>query len=134
MPAENEVQDFVLQLYLQGLLEIALQPPRFGTQIGPHPRASAGARRQAADGGVVTNLRHERVALPPLERALLQLLDGTRGLAELQVELQKLLAAGTLTVSTDTGPLTPDQTTPALLEALLDHGLRSLASQALLFG
>jgi 2-polyprenyl-3-methyl-5-hydroxy-6-metoxy-1,4-benzoquinol methylase len=66
----------------RGLVEFCLNPPRFGTEVGARPVVSPLARLQALTRDVVTNLRHEQVALRKGDRELLPLLDGSRDLAE----------------------------------------------------
>ncbi|MCY2962904.1 MAG: methyltransferase regulatory domain-containing protein, partial [Planctomycetota bacterium] len=129
---EGEVRDLVLQLHVQGLLELSINPPRFVSEISERPIASSLARRQSAAGQVVTNLRHEQVKLEPLDRELIRRLDGCHNRTELVEFLGDALRTGEMTISNTAGPLPPDEQTSALLGGILEHGLNSLAGQGLL--
>jgi methyltransferase-like protein/SAM-dependent methyltransferase len=126
------IAEFILPLYLQGLLEIGVAPPRFCTSVAACPRASPLARFQAERGPIVTNLRHQRVQLGALDHELLRNLDGSRDRSALAGILDEALACGRLTVSNKSGPLKANARTPELVAEILEHGLTGLARLALL--
>lgn len=70
--------DGLLRLQRAGLVELRTEPFPFGAAASARPRASALARRQAAEGLRVTSLRHRNVSLDALAAEVLQLLDGSR--------------------------------------------------------
>jgi len=86
----GEWLDNLLQLVVTGLIEAHVAPPRLTTEVSPRPTASRWARRQAAQGRPVTNLRHCVIATDDVQRRILSLLDGTRTPAEV---LDALLAS-----------------------------------------
>ena len=78
------LDEALMALFRATLLEIHLDPPALSVTPGERPVASAYARRQAASGREVTDLRHRTVALDDdLIRHFLGLLDGTRDVAAL---------------------------------------------------
>lgn len=69
----------LLRLAAEGTAALWLDPPRFASEPGPRPVASALVRAQVATGGSVSSLRHEALDFEePLGRFMLSLLDGTR--------------------------------------------------------
>ena len=126
------IGELVLSLYLKNIVEISIGPPRFRTVVSERPRASRLARLQAAEGMVVTNLRHQRVQLGALDHELLRHLDGHRDRSALAALLEEALSSGGLTITNDTGPFPAESRTPELVGEILDQGLASLARQALL--
>jgi SAM-dependent methyltransferase len=103
----------LLGAYAANLLHLHACPPRLVTKPGAHPTASRLARHQAAQGDLVTNLRHRSVRLEDdLARRLVTLLDGTRDRAALVAAM---------------GPDAPGD-----VEATLERSLDGLARLALL--
>src|SRR5262249_17173352 len=96
-------------------LEFRTTPPRFVATASLCPLTAPLARLQAAEGGPVTNLRHETVALHVLDRQVLGHLDGGRD----RDQLVQALA---------------DEGVRGHLSDLLDESLSRLASRALLVG
>jgi hypothetical protein len=104
-PAEDEAvlcaNLIQAHVYSRSLVELRACRPALTVQPGERPRTSPWARllaREAA-GGVarVTNLRHERVELDPLARAVVPFVDGAHTLADVVDELLRgPLAAGEL--------------------------------------
>ena len=126
------IAEVVLSLYLKNVVEISTGPCRFQAAVSQFPRASPLARLQAAEGMVVTNLRHQRVQLGALDHELLRHLDGRRQREALAEALREALAAGRLTITNDAGPIPAQSQTPELVAEILEQGLASLARQALL--
>jgi hypothetical protein len=83
--AANLVRAFA---FTEDLVELHAFAPPFTLSPSPRPVASPWARWQAREGTRVTNLRHERLHLEPLEHFLLQHLDGQHDHAALVAALR----------------------------------------------
>jgi methyltransferase-like protein len=81
---------------------------------------------------MVTNLRHEVVALSPMDRHLLPLLYGTRARKALEQALAEKVSHGLFHVSEDDRPVTDPARAADLLAQVLDQRLPWLAKAALL--
>ncbi|MCU1258939.1 MAG: Methyltransferase, partial [Bryobacterales bacterium] len=80
--------EILLATFAAGLVQLHMWRPVFSTVPGERPVASPLARLQAESGSALTTLRHTSVeAKGRLERKLITLLDGTRDLAALRLEL-----------------------------------------------
>jgi SAM-dependent methyltransferase len=89
---EQRFRRFLLGAYGAGIVEIRSRPCPFVTELSEHPRASALARHQAASRPSVINRKHQTVRLDDaLVRRLLELLDGTRDVAAVQAEMERVL-------------------------------------------
>jgi methyltransferase-like protein/SAM-dependent methyltransferase len=116
----------------EALVELWLRPPPFATSVSAHPVASPLARLQAVAGPLVTNYRHEAVALIEFDRQLLPHLDGSHDRAALlQVMLEKV-KEGSLRLSEGDEPVTDPGRAEEILAEVLDKELPGLAQQALL--
>ena len=73
--------------YSAALATLHAEPAAFGTSAATHPRVTAMARLQAAEGAMVANLRHDATTLDDPARLLVTLLDGTRDRAALLAHL-----------------------------------------------
>jgi hypothetical protein len=79
--------EMVAALFSSGVIELHTGPAPFTAVVSEHPCASAFARFQAAQGNVVTSLRHLSVDLQSGEAArLLRLLDGSLSRDEVNAE------------------------------------------------
>jgi hypothetical protein len=67
----------VVDLCLDGVIELRAGEGRYAEFPGLRPVASPLARMQAAESPLVATLRHLRVEVPDFERAVLRTLDGT---------------------------------------------------------
>lgn len=106
------VTALMIDLFYRNLVELSPRQPDYVIRSGSRPRAAAVARRQAREGAVVTNQRHQSVTLDDEDAArLLPLLDGRQDRAGLRTQFAA--AGGT---------------------ADLDVVLDALARQALLVG
>lgn len=133
-PDEDALADLLGSLTWSGVAELHALPPACTGTVGAFPRAALLARRQAEAGLLVTN-QHRRVVQldDPMARFLLLHLDGSRDRAALVGLLAREVEEGRLDVSLDGGPVDPARL-PAVLEAMLDHGLKKMAGLALLAG
>jgi methyltransferase-like protein/SAM-dependent methyltransferase len=134
-PVPGDVQELsenLLSLYAAGAVELHLHPPRFAERGGDRPLASPWARYQLAAGGVVTNLRHHGIDLPPLMRRLLPLLDGTRTRAELIAALLATLDDSDDLLIGQGAVIDQPEARRAALEAAIEPSLERLARWALL--
>ena len=107
----------LVRCYSAALASLHAEPGTFGTSAATHPRVTAMARLQAAEGPMVANLRHEPVTLDDPARLLVTLLDGTRDRAALLARLADSME-GTVAQSE--------------LAAWLERSLAELARSALL--
>ncbi len=107
--------------YSDSLVELHVHAPRFALEAGPRPLASPVARLQVRRAEQITNLRHERVKLDPINTRLLPHLDGNRDRKSLLKLLKSLLTQGSMGVNKP-------------LVKTLDTRLGQLARAALLLG
>jgi len=92
----------LLRAYAGTTVEFHVLPPHFVSRPSVRPVVSPLARLQAREGKRVTNFRHTTIAVEgPLERQLLQLLDGSRDRTALLDDLSRLVETGTLTMQKD---------------------------------
>ncbi|MBS0336422.1 MAG: class I SAM-dependent methyltransferase [Proteobacteria bacterium] len=76
----QSVRTTAIRLFMYGQMQLYLHPPGYVGRCSERPEALRTARYQAGFRSLVTNGRHEMVALQPIERIALPLLDGTRTL------------------------------------------------------
>ena len=81
----------LMRCYSASLAGLHAEPATFGTGAASHPRVTAMARLQAAEGPMVASLRHEPTTLDDPARLLVTLLDGTRDRAALLTQLEASL-------------------------------------------
>jgi methyltransferase-like protein len=128
--ASNLLKAFV---YSDDLVEVHIYPPQFTLQVSERPVASPWARYQARDELKVTNLRHERVEIDPLNQYLLPFLDGTRNCEDLvDLLLAGPVAGGKLVVEQNDQPVTDPIEAREILGTELRANLDWLARAALL--
>jgi SAM-dependent methyltransferase len=129
---EALLADLLWSLYWSGVAELHVEPPRCVNAVSERPRASELARRQAARGAFVTNLRRRVLKIDdPVARLLLLSLDGTRDRASLLRLLDGEAAAGRLDITSGDQRVDPTRI-PMVLQAVLDHHLQRLVRLALL--
>jgi len=73
--------------YIANLVAVHCEPFPFVLQSGERPRASRLALLTAAQQSRVPTLRHRMVVLPPLDRAVLRLADGSRTAEQIAAQL-----------------------------------------------
>lgn len=128
----RELDDSLLRLYRAGSIELSTLPAVAAEVPGVRPLASPWARRRAAAGETITNLRHQPVAMEPLNRQLLVLADGTRDRAKLLDDLCIAAERNAIEILAGGEPIAePDARRRALGEQL-EAKLRGLADLALL--
>jgi methyltransferase-like protein/2-polyprenyl-3-methyl-5-hydroxy-6-metoxy-1,4-benzoquinol methylase len=122
--------------YSDCLVELHVYAPPFVLEVSELPRASPVALFQAQKGNIVTNLRHERIALSGMSYHLLRHLDGSRDRAALLDALAGLVAAGVIEVRQDQDdePVKDAEQARSILAERLDLVLHHLARAALLVG
>ena len=131
---ELALTDLLAALHGSGVIDLHVVPPNCTNVVGPYPKASALARRQAAAGDLVTSQRRRVLKLDDaIARFLLQQLDGTRDHAALARLLDREVSAGRLDVSID-GRIPDPERIPAILQAVITHHLKKMADYALLVG
>lgn len=115
----------LLRASIAGALELRAHNPRFVTELGAKPEASALARIQIQTGDRVSTLLHEIVRVgDDISRLLLSLLDGTRDRRALLADLTRAIEGGQIKAA-----LTP---APQLSEESLEEVLGRLARTAVL--
>lgn len=117
-----------------GVVEWRIAADPFTTVVAPRPQSSPIARRQAASGKAVTNLRGERVTLDELHRTVLRHLDGELDFAGLVETIDRFVSEGghQLRRDGDNQVVVDRAERLALLETALDKVLQQLAQKALL--
>ena len=114
------------------LVELSAAPAAYTIQRGPTPVGSRWARRELTRTPTVTNLRHERVHLEPLEAELLRMLDGTRDEAELVRVLTPSVRSGDIVFARDGQPVTDGDEGVAMLPESVRERMKTLTRAALL--
>jgi methyltransferase-like protein/ubiquinone/menaquinone biosynthesis C-methylase UbiE len=122
----------LLQCYMAGVVELHVHPPAFSGVVSDRPRASGIARFQADSSDRVTTLRQYCVDLDPVDRFVLQRLDGTRDRAMLVAALEEAVATGELVIMHADQPVSDADTRRQVLEQALESCLCKLAGNALL--
>jgi methyltransferase-like protein/SAM-dependent methyltransferase len=128
--SSNLLKAFV---YSDDLVEVHVYPPQFTLEVSQRPVASPWARFQARDEVKVTNLRHERVEVDPLNQYLLPFLDGSRDCEALvDLLLAGPVAGGKLVVEQNDQPVIDPIEAREILSTELHANLEWLARAALL--
>jgi SAM-dependent methyltransferase len=130
------MEQALFDLWAVGVADAAPLPIPYSAPPGDRPAAPPLVRYQAKGAGPVTNLRHESIAVTPLERRLLARLDGSMDRAALHAALRSDFAAGVLVRRT--GGAAPGSDTARDLDDLiaerLERGLLRLAGRHVLVG
>ena len=118
--AEAKLIHALMSSQANDVVEFHTYRPPFATEVGERPIASKSARIQIEKSDTVSSMRFASIAVDdPVMRMILPLLDGTRDLRQLQIDLQNPNApGGAHFVET----------------ALIDKALKSLAGHGLLVG
>ena len=115
-----------------GMVSLTVATATITTTVSKFPVASQLVRIQVRDSGLVTNLRHEVVPLPPFDRHLLPLMDGTRDREALLSGLVGLFETGELKITQEDDTKVDADAAKKILEEVLDRQLPILAKSALL--
>ena len=119
----------LMEIFITGLMEIFVHPPRLVDKVSTCPLASPLARWQAAQGAKVTNQKHEMVKLNDSLRHVVRHLDGSHDRASLRCNIQQALASGELKAVRQgqrLAEIDPEVLTPMvdqILDTLRDRGL-----------
>lgn len=128
----DELARCLLLCYRSGMVELHVHTEEFQTEPSEQPEVHRLARHQAKKTNLVTNLRHQLVALDQVQRHMLPLMDGSKTREQIVQELASLVDSGVLNVQGDSGDsLTGNQAKP-MLSASLEKALPIIASNALL--
>jgi methyltransferase-like protein/protein-L-isoaspartate O-methyltransferase len=121
--------------YSRNLMELHVWAPGLVRSLGERPEASQVARCEARRGTWVTNVRHERVRLEPLDAYLLTLLDGRHDRpALLEAVIAGPVAEGRLVARRDGQPVDDPADARQVLARSIDDRLTWLARACLLVG
>jgi methyltransferase-like protein len=131
-PGPSALAEVVLFWYLNLLVDLQIQDSPFVLEPGPRPLASPLARLQAKSSTEVTSLRHHTVEVNGLDRAILELLDGTRDRQKLVAELIGLAIQGVLNIEADGAPLRDEAKLRQIFEGALPPSLKRLGELGLL--
>jgi len=101
---EPALAQMLLSCGMASFAELHTYLPPTAVHAGERPKAAVSARRQAAAGALVVDLRHRSHRLDELTCAVLSLLDGTRGRAELCEAIRQRIEDGTLKLATPQPP------------------------------
>lgn len=111
-----------------GICMLRSYHPPLTKQVGERPRTTPLARAQAQRGDWATGPWHEPVALNPLQRTLLVLLDGSRDLEALTAGVMEAVRAGFLAIRGPNDEPVPEiEMAKNLRSQFIPHTLRSLA-------
>jgi methyltransferase-like protein/SAM-dependent methyltransferase len=119
---------------LSPVVELHSHAPRVRLDVCERPTASPVARRQAAAGREVTNLRHQPVSLSETSRQVLRHLDGGHDRAALLDMMDNLIQQGKLTAQENGETLPNEKRLRELMPAVLDQVLEKISKDALLIG
>jgi SAM-dependent methyltransferase len=122
----------LLRCHLFRLLDLHTFDLPIATDPGQRPRASALARRNAAEGRQIVSLRHHLVTLDKIDLLVIPSLDGTRDEAAIVDQMAALVAEGKLQLSSDSRPISGRAAVHAALGPIVQSSLRRIADQALL--
>ena len=104
------------------MLEVWALPAPWAAAAGERPRLSRWARFELRTSPFVTNLRHERVRLDPLEAAVARLLDGTHTAADICAALEADVRAGRIVLHDEPH----DESAPAASPPDVEQGIALL--------
>lgn len=125
----------LMRCALAGMIQINAYPPEYTTEISNKPTACPLARYYAQKQGFTTNRRHQVVALDPLSRAVVLLLDGKHTKSDLLKAVTKEVADNKINFTDENKqPITDPKQLEAKLSDYCDKILVNMAQQGLLIG
>ena len=133
-PDRRRLAGNLLKLYAGNLVELHSIPSSFVTAVSERPRATPLARLQASRNTLVTNLRHESLAVNEVERRVLALLDGERTRSAVVDGLLAAVNAGKLSLKRGEQPITDLGERATQLGRMYDQLLPQFGRKALLAG
>ncbi|MCC7326546.1 MAG: class I SAM-dependent methyltransferase [Burkholderiales bacterium] len=122
----------MLRCFAAGLVELRSESPPVSLVVGERPRAGVMARHQAAQGTLITNLRHEPVNLDEFGRQLLRHLNGERDHAALIAVLADLTAKDVLQIRKGEQTVRDPAVVLGVIQKALPQGLARLARAGLI--
>ena len=128
----REFSEMLLEGVGSTLINTHVHEPEIAVLAGDRPRVTPLARRQAATGVKVVNLRQGVANLSELDRLVVSLLDGTRDRAAVVKAIAGRFLQGALQLSRDGKPVTDPAEVRTLLEEQVRTCLDRLAAEALL--
>lgn len=130
---EARLAQSLLACGMASLVELHTHLPAIATRPSDRPLASVVARRQAAEGQYVVDLRHRILQLDSLSRAVLAMLDGRHDRSDLCEALGEQLRGGSLTIEPEPDGR-PQTVTTGDLPRVVEGVLQALAGLCLLTG
>jgi methyltransferase-like protein/SAM-dependent methyltransferase len=130
-----EVGSALLGLYAaggQGILRIWKHMPRYALRPSERPECWSVVRRLAQEGNQVPSVRHETNNLEPMDRQLLNLMDGKRSRAQLRDLLLEAVRKGELNVNREGKRIEDEHQARAVLNDLLEQKLKRYYEAALM--
>ena len=119
-------------LACSGIVAFMAWPPFVITEISARPEVSALTRQQAESGPIVTNQLHQAVRLEDERvRRFVQLLDGTRAVDAIVLEMSRILESTPMTTAA-TSAETKDGSTSIREE--VERSLKVVSKLGLLVG
>jgi hypothetical protein len=85
--ARRAAEDLLFELYITSSLDVYARQIDFARSVSHRPTAAAVARAQARLGHQITNRLHGQVDVDPATRRLIELLDGSRDVRQLEEQL-----------------------------------------------
>jgi len=132
-PDATMLADILFSLYCGDFLDLHLLPPACTEKVSERPAASPLARREAAAGPLVTNLRRRVLRLEDdMVRVLLLHLDGTHDHEALRGVLDREVREGRLGIERDGEPVRDAAHRAEILGTLVERSLQKMAELALL--
>jgi methyltransferase-like protein len=125
---EPALAQVLLACGMASFAELHTYLPPISVHAGDRPKVTVSVRRQAAANALVVDLRHRSHRLDELTCAVLSLLDGTRGRAELCEAIRRRVDEGTLKLAS------PPPQAAADIPRAVDEVLEAVAGLCLLEG
>ncbi len=117
--------------YAAGVMAARLNEPQMVSSVSKQPAVSRLAIHQAKTGQRITSQLHESVDVDIFVRHLITLLDGTRDVPAVLVELEKFVKRGSFNVSRDGRQLTGGDELRRVLAAMAEESMQKMARSGL---
>ena len=130
---QRTVAGIALDCFPSHFVEMHAYSPPFVVRPGERPLASPLARLQATRGTrLVTNLLHVVTELHPIQRIILELLDGTRDRGAILASLVASAQSGLLNIEEEGGPVRDPERLRHILSGMIEPTLEFLGRIPLL--